>query len=69
MKYIKKFENIYSNVNCYYKIIIDGSFDKFLVALEKLGIKDDFFKIGVYFVLMIYMMILKNILKTNQYVL
>jgi hypothetical protein len=44
MKYIKNFENIDSNVNCYYKIIIDGSFDKFLVALEKLGIKDDFFQ-------------------------
>jgi len=43
MKYLKKFENTEQNVNCYYKIIIDGSFDKFVIALEKLGVKDDLF--------------------------
>ena len=29
--------------NIYYKIFINGSFDKFVIALEKLGIKNDFF--------------------------
>ena len=39
MKHLKRFENVDSNINCYYKIIIDGSFDKFLVALDKIGVK------------------------------
>ena len=48
MKYLKLFEDININdeerdYNIYYKIFIDGSFDKFVIALEKLGIKDEFF--------------------------
>ena len=44
MKHLKEFLNTESDVNYYYKIIIDGSFDKFLIALDKLGIKDEVFK-------------------------
>lgn len=40
MKYIRHFESNNSNINCHYKIIIDGSFDKFLVALNKIGVDD-----------------------------
>lgn len=47
MKYLIKYK-IYENkmikTGDYYIIHIDGSFEKFEIALEKLGIRDDFFK-------------------------
>lgn len=45
MKKFKDFllENKEIENSIYYKIIIDGSFDKFVIALERLGIKDDFY--------------------------
>jgi len=42
MKYLKTFEYNLSNKSIYYKIIIDGSFDKFTIALEKLGMLESF---------------------------
>lgn len=41
MKYIKKYEN--KNIGHYFKIMIDGSWYKFVIALEKLNIKEKFF--------------------------
>ena len=42
MKYLKTFETIFSGV--YYKIFIDGSIDKFIIALNKLGYYEEFCK-------------------------
>jgi hypothetical protein len=43
MKYIKTFENVAGN-NVYYIIHIDGDFNKFLFALDKLNILNDFYE-------------------------
>ena len=40
MKYLKTFETHFYGI--YYKIFIDGSIDKFLIALKKLGYYEDF---------------------------
>lgn len=42
MNYLKRFESYKTKIP-YYKIFIDKSFDKFVIALEKLGIKEKLF--------------------------
>ena len=42
MKYIKLFEES-RDVYIYYKVFIEGSFDLFVIILDKLGIKQDLF--------------------------